>query len=547
MAKHGSGRKRRGCGCLLTLIILIFVLMGAGLFGAKRYIGGSAGARLVTSQITGLTDLPARVGMIELQFFASPMLAVRDVTIGEGDFMAELGSLDVDLALSSLLGMTVNIESVDIRDVVVTLPESDEVLMERIDGVMAQLSAEGEAEERPETARAPSEPAGTPGPFRIAGFKLRAGRVDIENVVVKRGGTTAATLDFEGRELLTEATAAKLAIALPFIDESTRLSLEAKADMASLMPRNMDVTFAVQDLDIEKVLRGEDIPHTRLNFTAKASGSVPEDATVDVTGTIETDVSPAFCGGFGAKLAYAGGAVRVSGLTVETPGVKLAADAEMKASGALSLQVPSAEATTEGLRAIFALIPLEGYKLVALDGAGLTVKTFEVTMAEEGGIRLADGSIAASGVDFSLEDGTKAFEGITAAVTVAENVLHIEKLGSANMYLSGDIRPDMEKAQARVDMALYAKLSRGQLATLLPLDAVKELNGVVTLDLEGTFASDAPMPPPDLVAKLRLNDVNVSVAAEELSNPIVVRHLNGGVDYADGVAALTEVAAWPPR
>jgi len=425
MAKHGSGRKRRGCGCLLTLIVLILVLIGAGIFGAKRYVSGSGGAGLVTSRISGYTGLPASVGMIELQLFASPMLAVRDVTIGEGDFMAELGSLDVDLALSSLLGMTVNIESVDIRDVVVTLPESDEVLMERIDGVMAQLSAEGESEETSGTAPAPSEPAGAPGPFRIAGFKLRVGRVDTENVVVKRGETTAVTLDFEGREILTEATAAKLGIALPFIGESARLSLDAKADMSSLMPRNMDVTLAVQNLDIEKALRSEDIPHTRLNFTAKASGSVPEDARVDVTGTFETEVSPAFCGGFGAKLAYAGGAVRVSGLTLETPGVKLAADAERKASGALSLQVPSAEATTEGLRAIFALIPLKGYKLVALDGAGLTVKTFEVTMAEEGGIRLADGSIAASGIDFSLEDGTKAFEGITASVTVSENVLHI--------------------------------------------------------------------------------------------------------------------------
>ena len=541
-ASKGSPRKkRRGCGCLLTVLIVLLVILGGAVLGAKLYIGSDGGRGLITGTIESFVGLPASIDAIEVKLLSSPLLAVRGVAVGEGDFKAELTSLTVDLRLLALPLFTIDVPSVNIAGLVVTLPESDEELMRRINEVVAQFAGE-EGEEA-----APAPPAEVPsegGPFRVAGFAIRVGRASMPGALVKRGAQPAARCDLEALGLLTDAMSGKVDLALPYFHEDTRLTVRMKSDMSSALPRALDAEVSLHNLDLEAVLKDENVPHARVSFDATITGDVPDTLAVALKGHVETEFSAAFTGDFGAQVQWRDSTLTVEEVKIDTPGVQFAAEAKVGSAGDILLRVPSAKATPEGLRIVCALIPLEGFRFTARNDAHLAISHFEFGMTEGGGMRLADGSVSLGGIDLRLEDGTVAFGGIGAEITVADNTLHVAKLGSDDVYLSGDVKPDMSTGAVALDLKALAKLSREKLAPVLPLDTVKTLNGTVAVErFTGTFTPGGKLPPDDLVAAVRLQKINISVDAPQLPEPLVCKNLNGALDFAKGTLKIGEVAA----
>lgn len=534
-------KRSRKRGCLIAALVVL-VLIAAGWQVIERYMRIERYLPAITDAIEKNTGLPAHIGGADLRLLPQPSLAVTEVTVGEGDFRAEARTIVARPNLLALLRREIDIASVKAKGLVITLPEDNDEAQQRIREVVNRVTKKEEGA-APAPEETPAEPA-PEGGIRVAGFVLRLGRLEADDAVILRGAKPAVRCDIDVLDVLSNEISAILDAALPYFAEDTRLKASVKTTLAKGAPPRIEGKASIENLDLEDLAHNERIPHTRINLQAAISGSVPDDISADVNGDIRTAVSDAFAGALAANIVWRDGQAAISGLALDSPGLKVNADARVTPGGPIAARIPSATAEGEGLRVLLALAPLPDLKLMPQANARVSIEDLEIGVLENGKPSLVKGNIALHGIDLLRDDGAKALAGIAGDLVVMNNALHITKLGSEGISIAGDVRPDLDENTVAIDLTAQAELTREKLALFLPLEQVQSLTGALAVEkLSGTFGGGRTVPPKDLIAAVRLKDINTEITAPQLAQPFVCKNLNGSVSFKDGVVRLDGLSA----
>ena len=523
----------------LIVGLAVVVLMAGGWQGVKWIVRVERYLPMLTGLVERYTGLPATVGGATLRLLPSPRLAAWDLAVGADDFQATAARVDVQVDVFGLLRRRVNVTGVQVRDVKVVLPESNDALLERIKAVRAHFP--GKSDDADAEARTPAT-GGERDALHVAGFAIRVAEVRAREVTVRRGDVVWLRGDAVARDVLASRIPAEVDAVLPFLRGDATLRAAVTTDLSGASPR-IDGAAFLRQLDIENLAGDPRIPHTRITLDAKVQGVVSEEITVELSGEMRTAVSDAFSGRIGAMAGYRGGVLTVRGARLDSAGLEALAEAEIAAE-TMTFRVLKATASGEGLRVLLAMVPIAGVRLVPRPDARFAITDFHIGALPSGTLGLLSGDIALDGIDLALQDGPVAFPAMTGRIGVKDNAFHIQALKSEGFEIRGEISPDLDAMTAAVKLSGEAELSREKLAMFLPLDSVKRLSGGMTLKrLSGVFGAGRPMPPKDLVAEATLRNVSGAIILPERAAPLEIEQLQGGVAFREGAVHLEELKA----
>jgi hypothetical protein len=129
-------------------------------------------------------------------------------------------------------------------------------------------------------------------------------------------------------------------------------------------------------------------------------------------------------------------------------------------------------------------------------------------------IRLVQGAASFAGVNVASKTGESAFQGVSGDVSFEEGVIHVGRVESEGVSLTGDVSPDFSTGITTIDLSGQVQMTRERLQSLVDLPQIAEATGNVELTrIRATIVPGEGMPA-DLVIEGSVKDGVLAIKSD---------------------------------
>jgi len=507
---------KRG-GCLRAFLILF--LLGVALMVVL--VGGFVYAFATPSNwqpgleetLSKQAKLPVDLG--EIALVLSPFsLESKGILVGEPDFNVAIDRLNITAKPMRLFMGLVDIDTIAVEGLRVTLPEDEAAAEERLNAYAEQFEDADSAEESEEDADEPTTGDGA-GPSW-----LHIQSVSIPDLVIALGERAIVTGSATGNDVLGEETILELGLNIPYVDAETRFDARATITQPTRPAPAITGEIALANFDVEDFLKNEDVPATRIGLGGTIEGNLPDDLAMVLDGTVNTNAAEGIAGTIAGKAWVKGQDFIVNDFKWDSPGLSLEGDLTVAPDKPVAAKIPRAEAVGDGLRTLLAAIPLEGFTLRDREGAHIRIEDLLVGGDDRGDVRLASGTVSLGGIDLGRENDPAAVRNLQGKLQIAENVVTLETLTSEGVTINGVVRPDFATGDTAVEMSARANLGGPILNLAAAPDQLANVAGTLEITkFAATFPGDGSAPR-DLVVTGSVTGARASVNTPDMRDEI---------------------------
>lgn len=480
---------RRSAAALLALVLAWFAFERFVLH-VDRY------RPRVVEEIEKALGLPVSIGKLDLVLFPTPRLRASPVSVGEGDLLVHMRRVSVHADLGDLLRGEINLTSVELEGLEVTVPRDLATLTEKIESLIENL---GESKT---------------GNASQAGLRLQ--KLSAKKAKLYRHGDQSPLLVLTGSvfDVLSDTITVSLRAALPQYGDAAecRADLTLKRDQATREFTFVAGTGSVAGVELDEALPLEGAPdgHVRARFTVEGTG--PAYLGLRVDGEVESGAAAALAGTFSTTVWWDHGILTVNDARWDAPGLRFRADATRHEDGRIACGVPEVSITEEALASLVEMAVFDTFRLASRPGAAFEATDLLLGLGAGRKPRFVQGNVSFRGIDLLLRDGQPITANAHGRLEVEEGLIHLREFAGDGFTLTGSLLPDLDARTVKLDLAGTADLARTRLAAFLPGDAVTRLGGTLSLKrIAGTFTPDF-LVPADLVIEAALDEGSVSVA-----------------------------------
>ncbi len=506
---------------LLTLIavssILIWLLVEIFVVDADRYL-----PRIAT-EVEDAIGLPATIGHLDIVLFPKPHVTAYDIVVGNDDFFARADSVTAYIALSQLLSRNIDITSVTLSELSLTLPSKPGRLSDKINGVVDSIQA---------------IESGGGGVVKLSAIR----EISTSGATLYLSGNEDPYmwLDIQANDVVSEHITATATGALPNFGEHVPINIEATVDRKV----GTGITSIVGSvnataIELARAIPIEGVPETTLNTLFEIKGSSISNIGVILSGTSESDAHPALAGRFSTVGWYNKGVVTLNTIQWTSPGVHLATKATRAPSGSLRCEVAQLELDHEALNSILGIANFDEFHLEAAEEASLQISGVLIELNPEWRPRFLGGTATFDELTAVLASGETVDEHIGGTIELKDGLIQVQELGGDGFAIAGSLLPDAEKHSIQFNLVGETSLTRARIVALSGLDNLREAQGTLHFkEISGTYIYGEGVPV-DLVIEATLSDGRVRYAASDLElllDPVIAEILTD----AEGINTLVQ-------
>ncbi|MCF6286865.1 MAG: hypothetical protein L3K26_17005, partial [Candidatus Hydrogenedentes bacterium] len=433
--------------------MLPVLLLAFGWHVVERHIDIEQFRPLIDKELERLIELPLTFGAMDLQLFPTPRLVVKEVTLGEEDFMVFSPSVSVTADLGMLLKRQLALGTVTIHEPRIQLSESRADFTERWGAYMLALK--------------------TPdGPKGKAMLKVTLDEIVAADLQVFRGDALFA----EGALTVSDVTGGNAL----FTFETTGVGVVGQPEASGAF------TLTVKEdpiLQGEATIRGvpllnltgeEALPPFILDGTLDYQLSRDDRFTCNTEGKIRRDDTDASLGSFSTRSTFHAGTLALEGLRIKMPHLSFLGDLELSPGPAWTLEINEASLVDDGVNWLLAYLSMLPLRPGVDRTARCVLEHMRFGNDASGVFAIESGVVRTEGVDLVLDDPSYVIPGLRSHIAISGSNYEIRDISSDTLEVSGvlDIRDD-----GSIDLELQG---RGNLGTTFPLPT--ELDEVLRLE-----------------------------------------------------------------
>ena len=484
-------RKRRRWPWILGLVL---VLIGGTWFIVERAIRPERYRPMIVERLTKATGLPVALGEIDLTLLPVPSAHVRDVVIGSGDFRAVCDDVVAYPRLQSLGRGEIEVAEVVARGLVVTLPaelaEARARILTLTDTVSANLGA------------GPEEP-GKARRVRVGTIRAEAARLFFDGE-----SSHALEADIALDDVLSDTIGIRGEGAVPLLGEDARFGGDAAIERTGDPDMGLGVhgNVSLFDVDTTTFVKTRNIPSGMTNLDAAFERTGKQTYRADISGvavphSLEgVDLNP-LTGQYSAQAWWDQGTFTINDVHWLADAIEVRGDVSVPSDGTVAAHITQLSVTDVGLNGIFAFRPNLPVRLSAGTGGSLSGEDVLLGLTEERYLRLVQGTARFAGINVASKTGERAFQGVSGDVSFHEGVIHVDRVESEGVSLTGDVSPDFSNGVTAIDLSGQVEMTRERLRSLVDLPQIAEATGRVDLTrIKATIVPGEGMPA-DLVVE----------------------------------------------
>lgn len=501
---------------LLGITLVLLALMVVGGFGVGYLLDNEKVRGLLSEQLGILVGKPASVESVDLTWFPVPGLTAYGVRAGDATFEARAASATAYIQWLPLLTGRVAIDTIQLNELGLTLPEDPSQILELWNHVSDQLGG--------------GEDGGGGG-----GIQVTLAGIEAEDLHATRGGRVAAEGSFAVSGLDEDQFEIAAALRAPLIAPQAVLD-------ATLI---FDSTLATTGIGGEVSLQGFSVDTpvaARADLEAELSGDV-NNITVAIAGTLALPGEDDLEGPVSATAWWRDEKIIVNNFQWQAPGVETIADLTWVPGEAIALKVNRLALPASGIAAALAHNAPSGVRVAPAKSARFTAKDVLLGIELDGDLTPYTGEATFFDIDFLDTDGTTLIDNIGGRIHLADNTLFVDELTAEGLSITASIRPDSAAGTYAITASGQADLATADPSPWLPLEGLRLNSGTVQInELSGTFGADEGMPT-DLAVSLALNGVAGQLAPSAGADPVPFSGLSGGIKNEGSGWAIDDLRA----
>lgn len=521
-ASRTALKRRRWPWIVLAVLV---VCAGAGWMIVERAVDVERYRPLAVAAIERATGLPASIGALDLDLLPTPHLKILDIRVGEDGFQASAPQASASVRVSALAQRRLEVASVRLEGLRITLPEDTAQIGERFREVREHMSSGSGGGTGPKVTVAGVSFAVDVGAIRALGAELFLGNAT----------EPAYVFDVEMDNVLSASVPVRVSASPPWLGPDAELTAAIEIEPAA--GPSLKGSVEVHRADLAALTGSSRLAGAQLDVTASVVATDLDRVGAEMTGRVSGG-PPALAGRFSADAWWDNGSIIVNDIEWQSDAANAKADLTRTPDGLIACEIREASLTGSTVAALAAFPEASRFTLSADDDAVLRLKDVLVGTTEAQSWRFAQGRAEFAGFNLAV-DGNEALRGISGEASVEEGTIRLARFEAAGVSLTGTLKPDLAGRAVAAEFAGRADVTPELLAAFQIPKAVQGIGGVAHIRrVAGTFSFDGGFPE-DFVAEGAIADGHTVVAFPYLSGPVTFSNLNGNATYAGGVIRVT--------
>ena len=506
-------------------VAVLMVSVGAGWKIFERTVDVQRYRPLAEAAVEKATGLPASIGALDLDLLPTPHLDISDIRVGEGDLQASAPRASASVRVSALARRRLEVGSVSLTDLRITLPEDTARIGERLGEVREHMS---------------SGSGDGAGPrITIAGvsFTINISTIRAHGVELYLGAAVepASVFDVVADNVLSASVPVRVWASLPWLGSDSELAatLEIEPSAGPTLKGSIEVLRA----DLAALTGSSGLAGAQLDLTASLAATDLKRIGAETTGRVSGG-PPDLAGRFTADAWWDTGSVIVNNIDWRSDATNVKADLTRTPDGRIACEIREASITGNAVAALLAFPKASRFALSATDDAVFRLKNVLVGTTEAQSWRFAQGRAEFGGFNLAV-GGREALPNISGEASVEEGTIQVTRFEAGGVSLTATLKPDLAGRTMAAEFAGQADVTPELLAIFRIPTTVQEIGGVAHIRrVTGTFSFDGGVPE-DFAAEGAIAGGHTVVAFPYLAAPVTFSNLSCDATYTGGIIRVS--------
>ena len=439
----------------------------------------------IEKEIATATGMSVSIGRIGIHIFPAPNISARSIKLNKGDFSASSESVRFYVGLKALLQKRISIPSITIKGLQVILPSDSAELRKNI------YFFKDSPEKHSQSAILDS---------------LSIGQIRILDAYLFHRSSTGKDLfpmahcDILIKDVLSDKIHITLQTHLPQYGDKSRFRGNLE-----FQPGTHQKSFSItgnitwKELELNKFIRTPLAPIVTTNGSVSIS-STPEGIIKGfVKGALNAPVkipaAKALTGTFTITAWWDHGTFTLNNIEINTQGIQIEGNCTRYKTGLFAVEIPHAQVNRKGLDPLFSLLSHANKHIRPHKDASLQIDNFLFGTDGIHPPRLVKGDIHIQGIDIVDQTNQPLLSGIQGSITISNNIIHIKRIGTSDLWVKGSLTPDFNTHSTTLDLTGKMVLTRKHIAAFVSPGPIREISGTITLDqIRATWSPGSSLP-----------------------------------------------------